>query len=552
VDVFLNFPPATPDVITGDTAFELVTGDVINSITFSHDRFQPSATIYFSVTSSSVGIAGTPPDVFSEAANGEAGADIFAGGTFGAPGANVRVLDGDGEPDDAPPASGLLESGTPDDVNALATCDPLNNPTGGSLVTLAPGSPSLTTLGLTAMDSIAANFMQGPLLGQWMGGAMIGLVTGDVIDALAVDSNTSNTRAIFSLAPGSPTLTSLGASPADILESIVPGPPTVLVTAATLGLLVTDDIDALDIVVDSDADLAGDEWCDNCPALANNDQENDDFDLQGDACDTCTDADNDLFGNPGEPNNVCPDDNCPFTYNPGQEDGDGDGAGDACDVCPTDSDPGQEDQDGDNVGDLCDNCLVEANPLQEDTDGDGTGDACDPCPHVTALNTSSPIISIKKGQLAYGKTGPGMSDDKLKITSAVFESMAAFDPDTTDDVYIALSNTNGGKIFEAVLPASSMLWTQKNPAKKAWSYKDKSKPPATGIASMQIKETKNAGQFSVKITGRDTNLGPLDVPFTPGDALYLVIEVDGPGGSVCVDGTLETCVSKGTKDLCSP
>ena len=555
VDVFLNFPAAAPTVITGATAFELVPGDVINSLTFNHDRFQSGAVIYFSVSASSVGIAGTPPDVFSEAANGEAGADIFAGGTFDTPGANVLVLDGDGAPANAPPASGLVETGgTPDDVTALATCDPLNNPMGGTLITLAPGSPSLTTLGLTPKDSIPSNFGNGGLLPVWMPGTLLGLVAGDVIDALAVDINSSNSRAIFSLAPGSPTLTSLGASPADILDSTVPGPPTVLVSAATLGLLATDDIDALDIVYDSDGDLAGDTWCDNCAALANNDQENDDFDSLGDACDTCTDADNDGLGNPGEPANLCPDDNCPFAYNPDQTDGDGDGAGDACDNCNGLANPGQEDADGDGVGDACDNCVNSPNPLQENADGDSAGDACDGCPHVSTLTTRLPIISIKKGQLSYGSTGPGSSDDKLKITSAIFESTATFDPDTTDDVYITLQNPNfPGNIFEAALPAASLLWAQKNPAKKAWSYKDKSKPVTAGISSMSIKETKpGSNEFSVKINGRDANLGPTGTPFGSGDQLAVLIEIDGVAGSVCVDGTLATCTSKGTKDLCAP
>ena len=34
----------------------------------------------------------------------------------------------------------------------------------------------------------------------------------------------------------------------------------------------------------------------------------------------------------------------------------------------------------------------------------------------------------------------------------------------------------------ADLPTASGLWAQSNPAKKAWSYKDKAKPTATGIA----------------------------------------------------------------------
>ena len=84
--------------------------------------------------------------------------------------------------------------------------------------------------------------------------AMIGLGPTDEIDALAIIedgsmSPTAGDAIYFSLAPGSPMLGVLGASPADILVTSIGGAPVVFAPAASLGLATTDDIDALDLVV---------------------------------------------------------------------------------------------------------------------------------------------------------------------------------------------------------------------------------------------------------------------------------------------------------------
>ncbi len=135
---------------------------------------------------------------------------------------------------------------------------------------------------------------------------------------------------------------------------------------------------------DRDRDGAGDR-CDNCAALANGDQADADGDRFGDVCDDCPrvpdevqhDADADGTGD------AC--DNCPDRANAGQEDRDGDAAGDVCDSCPALAGADPTDFDGDGLGDACDTCPAVANPDQADANHDGSGDACQPTVAITSI-----------------------------------------------------------------------------------------------------------------------------------------------------------------------
>lgn len=116
--------------------------------------------------------------------------------------------------------------------------------------------------------------------------------------------------------------------------------------------------------IDTDMDMICDP-VDNCPTIANWQQQDVDFDGVGDVCD-----------------------NCKYTTNADQANSDGDAEWDVCDF-------GDQcrDQDNDTICDKDDNCVSVPNADQADADGDKQGDACEPfvCKSpITSLTLTSP------------------------------------------------------------------------------------------------------------------------------------------------------------------
>jgi hypothetical protein len=540
-------PMPLPVVGIPAAALGLVPGDVVNSISYGTLPAAPGPgfQLLFSVDPMSAGaaFAPPPPNVSCEAP-AEAAADVFLSQPAGPPLPlpNVGYLDGNGAPAGCGPfpvpGLGLMEP-SPDDVIGLEGCAESFVFTGAVLTgpvffTLAPGSPTLIAVGATTADLLVALPPGFAPPGVAVVGPALGLIGGppgcappacDAIDALAASAPVG-LPVLISLAPGSPTLGACAFSPADLLLRPAPACAPPVFPPPLTGLLPGDNIDAVAAGFDPDADMVF-TACDNCPAVANNAQADADGDVVGDLCD-----------------------NCPLAPNPGQADGDGDLLGDACDNCPLVANPGQADGDGDGVGDACDNCVAIPNPGQGDADGDSVGDACDACPNVVG-GVPSPLTTARKAILIYGATGPGSSDDRPKLLNAEFPSAAVFDPATTDDVHVTLSKSSGGILFAASLTTASGFWSQPNPLRKKWKYRDLTLPPTVGVrTALLIERPAGSASYVFRLVGLQTNIAG---PLAPADDIVVTLELEPVGGTpICVSGTLTTCTNRPSKDFCTP
>jgi len=217
------------------------------------------------------------------------------------------------------------------------------------------------------------------------------------------------------------------------------GPITYVLNATPLSAEVNAVSGRLRLIPNADTDTDRDgvpDIEDNCPALFNPSQGDNDGDGIGNVCanlytdDVDSDGIEDWY------------DNCPNTFNPDQADADGDGVGDLCvdelelfdsdgdgiedwyDNCPYAFNPDQADDDLDGFGDLCGLSFSD-----EDLDGDGVPDVEDNCPFTYNPNQSTDIceeefyegieefyddllVGDEDGDWLYDEWGDGMSDDE--------------------------------------------------------------------------------------------------------------------------------------------
>lgn len=227
-----------PAVAVAPAVLGLVGGSVdeINAITFGAGS--PGLTFHFSVDRTSVGLAG---DVVSEAAAGQAAGDIFATQRNGTNQLALNQRNLGLVPATLPgtPATGAI-----DDVDAFDFA--YQGASTLIVYALKHGHPKLGS----AVGCGGDLFFAGSL---FLGYAALGLGSClDDVDALEID--TTSNRIYFSLGRGSPSLApgspiggcAAGCSAADLFSIQAGAPPaTRFATAASLGLLASDNVDAL-------------------------------------------------------------------------------------------------------------------------------------------------------------------------------------------------------------------------------------------------------------------------------------------------------------------
>jgi hypothetical protein len=184
--------PAPPVVSIPAAAIGLVVGDEIDALSFGNDPITTRHQLSFSVDPAAFGLPGTgvamevaigtPPSSpipFGVPKPPEAAGDIFLQtGTVGGPCTNVLAPPGAGYgagtfTGDESNATWMTPAGIApaDDLDALEYSDPAVLPPGGIYFSLAPGSPSLIPLGATPGDILYSPLGGGPVVIAALAGA---------------------------------------------------------------------------------------------------------------------------------------------------------------------------------------------------------------------------------------------------------------------------------------------------------------------------------------------------------------------------------------------
>ncbi len=228
----------------------LVAGDDIDALAYGIDFITPLSGLRFSVDPDAVGVAGSAVNTEASKVRNEAHGDEFSVfPLLPTGGSNRQEIDENG---DTAPDFPLLIS---DDVDALTEpptsfvdIDDDGTPNFPVYFSLAPGSPSLMSLSVSAADILMS--VNGGPPRRFIKEADLGLMPDDDVDAFCFNDLTNTV--VFSLAPGSPTLMGMR-GPADLFGGMatpIAAPPPVFVPAAKLGLLLDDNLNALKCTVE--------------------------------------------------------------------------------------------------------------------------------------------------------------------------------------------------------------------------------------------------------------------------------------------------------------